>query len=109
MAYTIQHIIDTARVSLGDAIKARWADETLVRFAEQALLITRRRRPDLFVGAWTLATPYKLTDVLPCSDTFLVVLADYVVACAENIGDNPPATEGRAAHFYALFEKGMGQ
>jgi hypothetical protein len=56
MAYTMQAVLDEAREPLNDAKKGtpadgvRWKDAVLLRHARQALHVTRRDRPDLWIG-----------------------------------------------------------
>jgi hypothetical protein len=109
VAYTMQRVIDDARVPLNDpAPGVRYPDADLLKIANAAVLILRRRRPDLFFGRFT-ALPGEMTagQNLPLDDEYFPAVVDYVVARAET-RDDEEALKTRAAMFFQLFEGALG-
>lgn len=108
MAYTMQRVIDDARVPLNDPSATRYPDTDLLKIANAAVLILRRRRPDLFFGRFT-SLPGELTtgQNLPVDDEYFPAVVDYVVARAET-RDDEEALKTRAAMFFQLFEGALG-
>lgn len=103
MARTFQNAIDRARIPLNDDDKDRYTDVQLLSYANDAILILRQKRPDLFFGAWTPSpTEYILSDNLPVDDRYFPAVADYVTARAET-RDDEDAMQARAASFMTLF------
>ena len=84
----MQNIIDRARIPLNDAAKNRYTDTVLLGYANDAILVLRKRRPDLFLGSWS-ALPSNLaaTVALPVDDEYFPMMADYVTGRAELIDD----------------------
>jgi hypothetical protein len=88
MAYTMQNVIDHARIPLNDSAKERYSDDTLLSYANDAVLIVRKRRPDLFLGQWSsLPSNLSVTDAFPVDDEYFPTFADYVTGRAELVDD----------------------
>lgn len=105
MAYTMQQLVDRARIPLNDADKDRYSDADLLGYAVDALAFVAAKRPDLLVGtAWAPAySAYTLGSSFPFSDRYFPLVADYVTGRAELV-DDEFTTEGRAAMLMANFE-----
>lgn len=112
MAFTFQELADRARIPLNDDEKDRYLDAQLLTFGQDAYLLLRRYRPDIFLSGWgdfpafgalTLAADFPSVD-----DMYLPVIADYIAARAEFRDDEAVVAE-RAQAFYALFAAGMRQ
>lgn len=105
MAYTMQQVVDKARVPINDAGKNRYSDTDLLGYANDAVLILRNRRPDLFFGRF-LALPGEkaLGDSFPLGDTLFPAVCDYVTARAETRNDES-VLEQRASLFFGLFKE----
>lgn len=103
MARTFQQVCNRARIPLNDADKTRYPDTDLLAYANDAVLLLRQKRPDLFFGSWTIPTgEYALTDTVPVDDTFFPAICDYVTGRAE-FRDDEDAMQQRAASFLQLF------
>jgi hypothetical protein len=104
MPFDYQYLVDLARVPLNDADKARYPDETLLLFANQAILQVLKRRPDLFIGQF--ASPptgqAALTDTFPLPPEYAQTVADYVTGRAD-MTDDEHASSGRAIAYAQLF------
>lgn len=98
MSRTYQNAADRARsMALNDAAKERWADADLIGFANDAILVLRRDRPDLFIGQFA-ALPSSTEVVsgataLPVPDEYFVPIVDYVVARAHGRDSEDAAQE----------------
>lgn len=105
MAYTMQQVIDKARVPLNDAGKDRYSDPDLLGYANDAMFILQSRRPDLFFGQF-LALPGEkaLGDLFPLANTLFPAVCDYVTARAETRNDES-VLEQRASLFFGLFKE----
>lgn len=103
MAFTFQSVADIARIPLNDADKTRYADDTLLSLANQAIVTLANRRPDLFIGQFDSLPNGEaaLADVFPVAPAYLSVVANYVTALAEMV-DDESANSGRAAAFMSL-------
>lgn len=104
MSYTMQEIVDKGRFPLNDADKARFTDADLLSFANDAILLLRNKRPDLFFGRFlTLSATEKLTlsALFPLNSELVPAMADYVTARGETRNDESVLTE-RAAMFMKL-------
>ena len=104
MSFTMQEVVDKGRVPINDAAKDRITDATLLGYANDAILLLRNKRPDLFFGQYlTLSTLEKLSlaAVFPLSAELVPAVADYVTARAESGNDESVVTE-RAQLFFAL-------
>jgi hypothetical protein len=100
---TFQQVIDRARIPLNDADKTRYPDADLLAYANDAILLLRQKRPDLFFGSWTLpVSEYLVGATLPVDDTFFPAICDYVTGRAE-FRDDEDAMQQRAAAFLQLF------
>lgn len=110
MAFTVQQVIDRARVPLNDAAKTRYGDPELTMYANDAYYMLRRYRPDLFLGKWsTLPASLATQDEFPGVDTmYLPSVADYVTARAE-FKDDEAVIAQRAQAMLALAIAGVRQ
>lgn len=108
MAYTMQQVLDTARIPLNDSAKVRYLDSELLSYANYALLRARDRRPDLFLGRWlALPSDLALGDTFPVREELVPVFADYVTGRAET-RDDEFVDGSRAALYLAQFDKVIG-
>lgn len=104
MAKTMQQVCDRGRIPLNDVDKVRYPDTELLSYANDAVLILRNKRPDLFYSTFTTAIAEKaLGDNLPLDDTIYPAVCDYVTARAESKNDES-VVEQRAAAFFGLFK-----
>jgi hypothetical protein len=90
MPYTMQQVVDKARIPLNDVAKDRVSDATLLSYANDAILLLRNKRPDLFFGQYlTLSTleNLALSANLPLPAELYPMVSDYVTARAETIND----------------------
>lgn len=109
MSFTFQQVADRARLPLNDADKVRYPDSELLGYATDAYLMLKRYRPDLFIGAWTLASwdAFAIGDTFPAApDEYLPAIADYVTARAE-FKDDEHVVAQRAQAMYQLFGAGI--
>lgn len=85
MAFTVQQVIDRARIPLNDATKARYSDTELAGYANDAYYMLRRYRPDFFLGLWaSLPASLAAGEEFPGVDLmYLPSISDYVTARAE--------------------------
>lgn len=104
MAYTMQQIVDRARIPVNDSDKSRYTDADLLAYANDAISILKLRRPDLFFGSFLALPGVKvLGDAFPLDDTIFPAVCDYVTARAETRNDES-ILEQRAAMFFGLFK-----
>lgn len=110
MAFTVQQVIDRARVPLNDAAKSRYSDAEMAVYANDAYYLLRRYRSDLFLGQWTtLPSSLALTDEFPSVDImYLPSVADYVTARAE-FKDDEAVIAQRAQAMLAMAISGVRQ
>jgi hypothetical protein len=103
MAHTFQSVVDIARIPLNDADKTRYPDDTLLSFANQAILTLANRRPDLFIGQFNSLPQGEaaLSDAFPLEPVYETTVGNYVTALAEMV-DDESANSGRAAAFMQL-------
>lgn len=110
MSFTVQNLVDRARVPLNDADKDRWTDAQLLIYAQDAYLMILRHRPDVLIGGFSSPTAWSalaLGSTFPyVDDMYLPVIADYVTARAE-YQDDENAINQRAAQFMTLFGGGI--
>lgn len=107
MAYTVQEVIDIARIPLNDDAKVRYSDATLLSYFNMALLLTRKDRPDLFLGRWfNYSTKLALTENFPLGEEYVSSFADYVTGRAELVDDEHVENQ-RAMALIQNFEKGI--
>lgn len=103
MAYTVQQLIDKARLPLNDADKVRLTDVELLGYANDAFLRIRKKRPDLFLGMWNiLPSELAVTDYFPVTDEYVPIVADYITGRAE-MKDDEHVNSARAAEFVKMF------
>ena len=105
MAFTMQQIVDLARVPLNDARKVRYSDASLLGYANSAVHRAYEIRPDLAIGSY--GTPFAalvLGGTFPLPDRYAQTLADYVGGRAET-KDEDAASGGRAELLLKLFER----
>ena len=105
--YTMQNVLDAARIPLNDSAKVRYPDAELLGYANDAILRIRNLRPDLFVGGW-LALPINnlATDMFPIRDEFKPIVQDYVTGRAEAKEDEF-TDDNRSGQFLVEFEKAL--
>lgn len=107
MAYTVQQVVDHARIPLNDVDKARYSDATLLTYFNDAILLVRKMRTDLFLGRWlTLPSNLALTDTFPIDEMYYPLVADYITGRAEVIEDEY-VDNGRAAMLLQNFVMGF--
>lgn len=110
MAFTVQQVIDRARVPLNDAAKTRYSDSELTVYANDAYYMLRRYRSDIFLGMWaSMPNSLGLSDEFPNVDTmYLPSIADYVTARAE-FKDDEAVIAQRAQAMLAMAIAGVRQ
>lgn len=107
MAFTMQNVLDRARVPLNDNDKVRYTDTVLLGYANDAILMVRKARPDMFFGRWTsLPSNLSATDAFPVNDELFPHVADYVTGRAELI-DDEHTDSNRAQALIAAFLTGI--
>lgn len=103
MAYTMQQIVDMARIPLNDTKKARYSDSNLLSFTNVAVMRVLELRPDLLFGtAYTIASSLAMAGIFPLPDRFAQTVADYVGGRAE-LKDEDASTQARAQVLMSLF------
>jgi hypothetical protein len=108
MAYTMQAVLDRARVPLNDADKVRYPDADGLVYANDAVKVLKRERPDLFFGQFeALPGDKTLGQDLPVADEYVVAVTDYVTARWE-FRDDEAAVQAKASAFFGLFKTEMG-
>lgn len=106
MAYTIQQVLDLARIPLNDAAKARYTDTVLLSYYNSAVMRAYETRPDLKFGSY--GTPYTpvalggLPGTFPMPDRFAQTVADYIGGRAE-MKDDESANAARAQALMQMF------
>lgn len=110
MAFTVQQVIDRARVPLNDAAKSRYSDAELTVYANDAYYLLRRYRSDIFLGKWSsLPAALGLDDEFPAVDImYIPSVSDYVTARAEFKDDEAVIAE-RAQAMLAMAISGVRQ
>ena len=109
MAYTVQQVLDIARIPLNDDDKVRYSDATLLTYFNNAVLICRQKRPDLFPGKLATAQmPLLATDTFPVNDTYMPYFANYISGMAETV-DEEHIDNTRAGMFVQSFMMGLVQ
>lgn len=104
MAYTMQNVIDKARIPLNDSAKTRVTDTTLLGYGNDYILDMSHKRPDLWFGAFPIVIVAKAaTDTFPLPDEFVPAAADFITARAELINDEAAQMQ-RTPVFLALAE-----
>jgi hypothetical protein len=104
----MNEIVDKARKPLNDVDKDRFSDNDatlfndLLGYANDAILLLRNKRPDLFIGSFA-ALPEKLAigDTFPLPAEYVPAVVDYVVARAE-LHDDEHVLSERATVFFQL-------
>jgi hypothetical protein len=104
MAFTYQTVVDLARYPLNDNDKVRISDAELLSFANAGMLQLLQRRPDVFVGKFSILPTGEnvLTDPFPLIGAYVQTVADYVTFRAETV-DDEKMNEPRALAFAQLF------
>ena len=110
MPFTVQQVIDRARIPLNDADKTRYPDTELTVYANDAYYMLRRIRPDFFLGAWTsLPASLSAADNFPNIDImYMPPIADYVTARAE-FKDDEAVVNQRAQAMLGMALSGVRQ
>ena len=106
MAFTMQAVLDRARIPLNDTGKDRYFDADMIVYANDAILRLRKGRPDLFIGLFLNYPSSSLAvgATFPLADEYVPAVADYVTARSQFV-DSELTRNGMAAAFFALFEK----
>jgi hypothetical protein len=100
---TVQQVIDRARVNLHDAAKTRWADVTLLTYAQDAVSIALSIRPDLRYGSYGIAAvALTLGGTFPLPLQHEAAAIEYITYRAEN-PDDEHVNEGREQKSYARY------
>jgi hypothetical protein len=105
---TIATIISNARVILNDTDSVRYTDSQLVTYANEAVKLAKRLRPDLFFGSYStaLATLTSASES-PLDVVYDPALVDFIVGRAET-RDDEYVVAGRATLFLQSFRAGIG-
>lgn len=102
---TFATIVSQARVLLQDTGSVRYSDADLMVYANDAVKMIRRVRPDAFFGQFkTVLTDYATTDTCPVGIEFDQAIRDYVVAYA-NMRESEDA--GTTQDFMGKFAAGL--
>lgn len=89
MAYTIQQVVDHARIPLQDVQKVRYSDNVLLQYHNDAIEMALKIRPDLFLSNWNAletSTP-TLSSTFPLPSLYRSYVADYIAGRAELVDD----------------------
>jgi len=104
---TLQQVLDRARIPLNDAGKDRYLDSEGLGYANDAVKVLRRERPDLFIGQFeALPGDKALGEDLPVDDEYFSPVCDYVTARWE-FRDDETAVEEKAVTFFSLFKSAI--
>jgi hypothetical protein len=109
---TFQQIIDDARIILNDEYTdsntvLRYTASQLLVYARQAVIESRRIRPDLFLSNLTGSFPvFAETDTVPMPDEYHAAIADYIAHRAE-MRDDEFEVDGRASSLFMKFKSGL--
>ena len=104
---TMQQVVDAARVPLNDKDKDRVSDTDMLSYANTAIGLAYKLRPDLRYGFYgTDFVPLLIGGTFPLPDHFMATIADYVGFRCELI-DDESATSGRAGGFLEVFNSGI--
>jgi|GEM_PF-1214235 len=102
---TMQDVLDEARLSLNDDDKQRNADSATIVYANEAIAITYKLRPDLRFGAYTSEyAPLTADDFFPLPFQYTSVIEDYIRFRCE-MRDDEAVSEGLASGYNQLFEQ----
>lgn len=102
MAFTMRDVVDKGRKPLNDVDKVTYSDPDLLGYANDAILLLRNRRPDLFIGQWSaLPENIPIDDPFPLPSEYVPAVADYITARAETHNDES-VIEQRAELFFKL-------
>src|SRR3990172_618823 len=108
MSFTMQDLVDKAKKQFNEIEKDRFSDgvatlfNDLLGYANDAILLLRNKRPDLFIGSFA-ALPEKLSigATFPLPAEYVIPVVDYVVARAE-LHDDEHVLSERATVFFQL-------
>lgn len=107
MALTVQDALDRARLPLNDADKVRYSDAFLLGYFNDAILMTRKIRSDLFLSQWDgLPSNLLVTDQFPVAEEYFPTIVDYVSGRAELI-DDENVDNTRSQALLQLFMMGL--
>jgi len=99
---TVQSLLDRARLPLNDDEKIRYPDTELLAWAVDGVKLLKRKRPDLFVGRWTVSfDALEVGDAVPIDEMYHQMLADYITGRCET-KDADFSAEGRGMAFLQL-------
>jgi hypothetical protein len=101
---TAQQLLDLARVPLNDEDRERYPDPVGLQHLNQAMMMLRRKRPDLFLGQMRAhVANYALASEVPVHPMYAQCLIDYVSARWQTVDDDG-SVEPRIAAFMQLCE-----
>lgn len=89
MRYTIQQVIDHARIPLQDKQKVRYSDVDLLQYHNDAVEMALKLRPDLFLSNWRALEirDQTLEEDFPLPQLYRSYVADYIAGRAELVDD----------------------
>ena len=102
---TFADIIGQARELLQDTTAVRYSDASLMVYANDAVQLIRKVRPDVFLGQYkTAISLYQTADTFPIGIEFVQAVRDFVVAYA-NMRESEDA--GTSQDFRNKFANGL--
>lgn len=102
---TFATIVSQARVLLQDTSSVRYTDAELMVYANDALKVIRRVRPDTFFNQYATAiTDYTTSSTFPIGTEFEQSVRDFIVAYA-NMRESEDA--GTTQDFMGKFASGL--
>jgi hypothetical protein len=89
MIYSVQQVVDHARITLQDVLKVRYSDATLLQYLIDAVRLVLKNRPDVFIGNWAAldGADLALTDSFPLPALYRSAVSDYIAGRAELVDD----------------------
>jgi hypothetical protein len=101
----MQQVFDRFIINDAETGNYRYADDDLLRYANDWLRTMRRDEPDLFYGQYTTAfVPLGLNDQFPLSQEYEPLCMAYVVALSQS-RDDEFVNNGRAGLFYKIAQR----
>jgi hypothetical protein len=110
MIYTAQQLVDHARIPLQDNAKVRYTDAVLLTYLNDAVRLTLKNRPDLFIGNWAAfdGADLTLTDPVPIPALYRSAVSDYIAGRAE-LTDDEYSENNRSVMLIQSFLLGLKQ
>lgn len=108
MGYSIQQVLDHARIPLQDKAKVRYPDADLLQYHNDALELAYKHRPDLFMGNWRALKLrfHTAEEAFPLPALYRSYVADYIAGRAELV-DDEYAENSRAMMLIQSFLVGL--